>query len=116
MKTKREKKYFGIHQPYNGTCSNESFPDVKFAIGPPIDDGFYYDFDTEHRFTPEDLEKIEEEMKRIAKEGHELVRYTMPRNEALEYFKEQEEIYKVDLIENLPEDEVISFYKLGGNS
>ncbi|NMA86821.1 MAG: threonine--tRNA ligase [Tissierellia bacterium] len=89
------------------------FPDVKFAIGPPIDDGFYYDFDTEHRFTPEDLEKIEEEMKRIAKEGHELVRYTMPRNEALEYFKEQEEIYKVDLIENLPEDEVISFYKLG---
>ncbi len=89
------------------------FPDVKFAIGPSIEDGFYYDFDTEHRFTPEDLEKIEEEMKKIAKEGHELIRYTMPRDEALEYFKEQGEVYKVDLIENLPEDEVISFYKLG---
>ena len=52
-------------------------------------------------------------MKKIAKEGHELIRYTMPRDEALEYFKEQGEVYKVDLIENLPEDEVISFYKLG---
>ena len=89
------------------------FPGVKFAIGPSIEDGFYYDFDTEHRFTPEDLEKIEEEMKKIAKEGHELIRYTMPRDEALEYFKEEGEIYKVDLIENLPKDEVISFYKLG---
>jgi len=89
------------------------FPDVKFAIGPPIENGFYYDFDTEHRFTPEDLEKIEAEMKKIAKEGHELERYTMPRDEALEYFKEKDEVYKVDLIENLPEDEIISFYKLG---
>ena len=89
------------------------FPDVKFAIGPSIENGFYYDFDTEHRFTPEDLEKIEAEMKKIAKECHELKRYTMPRDEALEYFKEKGEVYKVDLIENLPEDEIISFYKLG---
>ncbi len=89
------------------------FPGVKFAIGPAIDNGFYYDFDTEHRFTPEDLEKIEKEMARIAKEGHVLERFELPRNEALEYFKERDEIYKVDLIENLPEDEIISFYSLG---
>lgn len=89
------------------------FPDVKFAIGPAIEDGFYYDFDTEHRFTPEDLEKIEKEMAKIVKENHELERFVMPRDEALEYFKEKGEVYKVDLIENLPEDEEISFYKLG---
>ncbi|MCR3957062.1 MAG: threonine--tRNA ligase [Gudongella sp.] len=89
------------------------FPDVKFAIGPAIENGFYYDFDTEHRFTPEDLERIEEEMKRVAKEGHVLERFEMSRNEALEFFKERGEEYKVDLIENLPEDEIISFYKLG---
>lgn len=89
------------------------FPDVKFAIGPAIDNGFYYDLDTEHRFTPEDLEKIEEEMAKIVKEGHELERFVMPRDEALEYFREKGEIYKVDLIENFPEDEEISFYKLG---
>lgn len=89
------------------------FPGVKFAIGPAIDNGFYYDFDTEHRFTPEDLERIEEEMSKIVKEGHSLERYEMPRDEALEYFKEKDEEYKVDLIENLPPDEIISFYKLG---
>ncbi|GFN36056.1 threonine--tRNA ligase [Tepidimicrobium xylanilyticum] len=89
------------------------FPDVKFAIGPAIEDGFYYDFDTEHRFTPEDLEKIEEEMKRIVKENHTLERFVMPRDEAIKYFEERGEIYKVDLIENFPEDEEISFYKLG---
>lgn len=89
------------------------FPGVKFAIGPAIDNGFYYDFDTEHRFTPEDLEKIEAEMKKIVKEGHELERFEMPRDEALEYFKDKDEVYKVDLIENLPPDEIISFYKLG---
>lgn len=89
------------------------FPGVKFAIGPSIDNGFYYDFDTEHRFTPEDLEDIEKEMKKIAKEGHILERFEMPRNEALEYFNEKGEVYKVDLIENLPEDEIISFYTLG---
>ena len=89
------------------------FPDVKFAIGPAIDSGFYYDFDTEHRFTPEDLEKIEVEMAKIVKEGLVMERYEMPRDEALEYFKTHKEPYKVDLIENLPVDEVISFYKQG---
>ena len=89
------------------------FPGVKFAIGPAIDNGFYYDFDTDHRFTPEDLEKIEEEMKRIVKEGHKLERFVLPRDEALEYFKEKDEIYKVELIENLDEDEEVSFYELG---
>ncbi len=89
------------------------FPGVKFAIGPAIDSGFYYDFDTEHRFTPEDLEKIEKEMAKIAKEAHVLERFEMDRDEALEYFKEKDEVYKVDLIENLPSGEIISFYKLG---
>ncbi|MDR7870395.1 MAG: threonine--tRNA ligase [Tissierellaceae bacterium] len=89
------------------------FPGVKFAIGPAIDNGFYYDFDTEHRFTPEDLEKIEAEMKRIVKEGHLLERNVMSRDEALEYFKEKDEVYKVELIENLDQDEEISFYELG---
>lgn len=89
------------------------FPGVKFAIGPAIDNGFYYDFDTEHRFTPEDLESIEKEMARIVKEGHSLERFIMGKDEALEYFKEKDEVYKVDLIENFPPDEVISFYTLG---
>ena len=88
------------------------YPDVKFAIGPAIDNGFYYDFDTEHRFAPEDLEKIESEMKKIVKENYVLERYEMPRDEALEYFKNKNEVYKVDLIENLSPDEVISFYEL----
>ena len=89
------------------------FPGVKFAIGPAIDNGFYYDFDTEHRFTPEDLERIEDEMKKIVQEGHILERSTMERDEALEYFRKEGEVYKVDLIENFPEDEELSFYKLG---
>ncbi|WP_459128631.1 threonine--tRNA ligase [Guggenheimella bovis] len=89
------------------------YPDVKFAIGPAIDNGFYYDFDTEHRFSPEDLEEIEKEMKKIIKEGHELVRTEMKREDALEHFKKLGEVYKVDLIENLPEGSVISFYQLG---
>ncbi|TJX67912.1 threonine--tRNA ligase [Soehngenia saccharolytica] len=89
------------------------FPDVKFAIGPAVENGFYYDLDTEHRFTPEDLEEIESEMKRIISEGYRLERYEMTREEALKFFKDKNEIYKVDLIENLPEDAIISFYKLG---
>ena len=89
------------------------FPDVKFAIGPAIENGFYYDLDTEHRFTPEDLESIEKEMIKIAREDHIMERYVMPRDEALKYFKEKEEPYKVELIENLPEDEEISFYTQG---
>ena len=89
------------------------FPGVKFAIGPSIDQGFYYDFDTPHRFTPEDLLNIEEEMKKIVKEGHEMERYEMDRDEAIKHFKEMDEKYKVDLIEHFPEGEVISFYTLG---
>lgn len=89
------------------------FPGVKFAIGPSIDQGFYYDFDTPHRFTPEDLLNIEEEMKKIVKEGYEMERYEMDRDEAIKHFKEMDEKYKVDLIEHFPEGEIISFYKLG---
>lgn len=89
------------------------YPDVKFAIGPAIDNGFYYDFDTEHRFSPEDLAEIETEMTKIVKEGHELVRTEMKREDALDHFSKLDEVYKVDLIENLPEGSVISFYSLG---
>lgn len=89
------------------------FPGVKFAIGPAIDQGFYYDFDTDHRFTPEDLIKIEDEMKKIVKEAPTMERYEMPRDEALEHFKKLDEKYKVDLIEHFPDGEIISFYKLG---
>ena len=87
------------------------FPDVKFAIGPSIDDGFYYDFDVEKPFTDEDKAKIEEEMKKIIKENIEIERFSLPKDKALELMKEQP--YKVELIEELPEDEEISFYKQG---
>ena len=89
------------------------YPDTKLAIGPAIDNGFYYDFDTEHRFTPEDLEKIEKEMKKIVKENYELERFVLPRDEAIEFLKGKDEPYKVELVEDLPEDAVISFYKQG---
>ena len=87
------------------------FPDVKFAIGPSIDDGFYYDFDVEKPFTDEDKEKIEEEMKKIIKEDIKIERFSLPKKEALELMKEQP--YKQELIEELPEGEEISFYKQG---
>lgn len=87
------------------------FPDVKFAIGPSIDEGFYYDFDVEKPFTDEDKAKIEEEMKKIIKENIEIERFSLPKDKALELMKEQP--YKVELIEELPEDEEISFYKQG---
>ncbi len=87
------------------------FPDVKFAIGPSIDDGFYYDFDVEKPFTDEDKAKIEEEMKKIIKENIEIERFSLPKDKALELMKEQQ--YKVELIEELPEDEEITFYKQG---
>lgn len=89
------------------------YPDTKLAIGPAIDDGFYYDFDTEHRFTPDDLEKIEEEMKKIVKEDCDIEKFVLPREEAIEYLEERNEPYKVELVEELPEDEEISFYKQG---
>ncbi|MBS7298413.1 MAG: threonine--tRNA ligase [Eubacteriales bacterium] len=87
------------------------YPDVKLAIGPAIDTGFYYDFDTEHTFTLEDLDAIEAEMKKIAKENLKIERFELPRDEALELMKD--EPYKVELINELPEGEVISFYKQG---
>ena len=87
------------------------FPEVKLAIGPAIDNGFYYDFDTSAPFTAEDLEKIEAEMKKIAKENLKIERFELPKNEALELMRD--EPYKIELIEALPEGEVISFYKQG---
>ncbi len=89
------------------------YPDVKLAIGPAIDTGFYYDFDADFSFTPEMLESIEQEMMRIAKEDIPLERYVLPRDEAIKAEKEKKEPYKVELIEDLPEGEIISFYKQG---
>ena len=89
------------------------WPGTKLAIGPAIDDGFYYDFDKEGGFTPEDLEKIEAEMKKIIKENLKLETYTLPRAEAIEFLKSKGEDYKVQLVEDLPEDAPISFYKQG---
>lgn len=89
------------------------FPDVKLAIGPSIADGFYYDVDSETPLTTEDLEKIEAEMKKIVKEALPITRFTKPRDEAIAYFKEKDEPYKVQLIEDLPEDAEISFYQQG---
>ncbi len=88
------------------------FPDAKLAIGPSIDTGYYYDF--EHApFSREDLDKIEAEMKKIIKEGHELKRFTLPRAEAIKFMEERNEPYKVELIQDLPEDAEISFYDQG---
>ena len=89
------------------------YPEVKLAIGPAIADGFYYDFDKEKAFTPEELEAIEAEMKKIVKEDLPIERFELPRAEAIKYMEEREEPYKVELIQDLPEDAVISFYKQG---
>ena len=89
------------------------FPNAKLAIGPAIDDGFYYDFDSEP-FSREDLDNLEAEMKKIIKEGHEITRYTLSRNDAIKFMEEKGESYKVELIEDLPEDAEISFYDQGG--
>lgn len=89
------------------------FPNIKLAIGPSIDNGFYYDFDTEKTFSDEDKAKIEEEMKKIIKEDLPIERFTLPREEAIKFMKEKGETYKVELIEDLPEGEEISFYKQG---
>ena len=89
------------------------YPETKLAIGPSVADGFYYDVDRETPFTADDLEKIEKEMKKIVKENLPIEQFTKPRNEAIEYFKEKEEPYKVELIEDLPEDAEISFYQQG---
>ena len=89
------------------------FPGVKFAIGPAIDTGFYYDIDSEHVFTPEDLASIEKEMAKIVKQNLPLVRSEVPRKDALARFAAENEIYKVELINDLPEDAVISLYTQG---
>ena len=89
------------------------YPQAKLAIGPSIADGFYYDIDIEGGFTPEDLEKIEGEMKKIIKEALPLKRFTKPREEAIAFMKERQEPYKVELIEDLPEGAEISFYEQG---
>ena len=89
------------------------FPNAKVTIGPAIEDGFYYDFDSEP-FSREDLDRIEAEMKKIIKEGHEITRFTLPRQEAVKFMEEKGEPYKVELIQDLPEDAEISFYDQGG--
>lgn len=89
------------------------FPEAKLAIGPAIDDGFYYDFEAE-AFSREDLDRLEAEMKKIIKEGNALSRFALPRAEALKLMRERGESYKVELIEELPEDAEISFYDQGG--
>ena len=89
------------------------YPDVKLAIGPSIADGFYYDVDSETPLTADDLTKIEAEMKKVVKEALPITRFTKSRQDAIEYFKEKNETYKVELIEDLPEDAEISFYQQG---
>ncbi|MCP1101206.1 threonyl-tRNA synthetase [Aequitasia blattaphilus] len=89
------------------------FPETKLAIGPAIENGFYYDFDREIPFVEEDLEKIEKEMKKIVKENLAIERFTKPREEAIALLREMDEPYKVELVEDLPEGEEISFYQQG---
>lgn len=89
------------------------FPGTMLAIGPAIDNGFYYDFDTDHKFVPEDLEKIEAEMQKIIKEDLKLERFELPRDEAIKFMADMGEQYKVELINDLPEDAIISFYRQG---
>ena len=105
---------------YWHTCSHilaqavkRLYPEVKLAIGPAIDEGFYYDMDSPFPFTPEILEQIEGEMRKICKEKLKLERFELPREEAVKFMEEKGEPYKVELINDLPEDAVISFYKQG---
>ena len=107
-------------QTYWHTCSHilaqavkRLYPEVKLAIGPSIDEGFYYDMDSPFPFTPEILEKLEGEMRKICKEKLKLERFELPREEALKFMEEKGEPYKVELIHDLPEDAHISFYKQG---
>ena len=107
-------------QTYWHTCSHvlaqavkRLYPEVKLAIGPSIENGFYYDFDAPFSFTAEHLEAMEAEMRKICKEKLKLERFELPRMEAIKFMEEKEEPYKVELINDLPEDAVISFYKQG---
>ena len=105
---------------YWHTCSHvmaqavkRLYPEVKLAIGPSIDNGFYYDFDTDIPFSPEDFPKIEKEIAKIVSENLPLERFELPREEAIRFMQEKDEPYKVELIRDLPEDAVISFYRQG---
>ena len=105
---------------YWHTCSHvlaqavkRLYPEVKLAIGPAIENGFYYDMDSPFPFTPEIMEKIEAEMRKICKEKLKLERFELPRTEAIKFMEEKNEPYKVELINDLPEDSVISFYRQG---
>ena len=105
---------------YWHTCSHilaqavkRLYPEVKLAIGPAIEEGFYYDMDSPFPFTPEILEQVEAEMRKICKEKLKLERFELPREEALQFMEEKGEPYKVELIQDLPEDAHISFYKQG---
>lgn len=89
------------------------WPDAKLAIGPAIDNGFYYDFDMEHKLNDQDLLKIQKEMKKVIQANYKLERFELPREEAIKYMADRDEDYKVELIQDLPEDEVISFYQQG---
>lgn len=89
------------------------WPEAKLAIGPAIENGFYYDFDLEHKFTDEDIQAITKEMKKIIKAAYPIERFELPREEAIKFMEERNEPYKVELIKDLPEGEVISFYKQG---
>ena len=106
-----EKAYWHTSSHIMAQAVKRLFPDVKFAIGPSIDNGFYYDFDVEKPFSEEDKEKIEEEMKKIIKENISIERYSLSKEEALKLMENQP--YKKELIEELPEGEEISFYKQG---
>ena len=119
-----ENKYTFENEEYRHTywhtCSHvlaqavkRLYPEVKLAIGPAIENGFYYDMDSPFPFTPEIMEKIEGEMRKICKEKIKLERFELPREEAIKFMEEREEPYKVELINDLPEDAVISFYKQG---
>ncbi len=109
-----------VRETYRHTASHimaqavkKLWPEAKLAIGPAIDNGFYYDFDCEHKFGEEDFAKIQKEMKRIVQANYPLERFELPREEAIKLMEEKGEPYKVELIQDLPEDAVISFYKQG---
>ena len=108
-----KKAYWHTTSHILAQAAKRLFPDVKLAIGPAIDNGFYYDFDVEKPFSEEDLQKLEAEMKKIIKEDLEIKRFSLPREEAIKLMKERKEDYKVELIEELPEGEEISFYEQG---
>lgn len=119
-----EKKYTFENKEYRDTYRHSTshilaqavkrlYPDAKLAIGPAIEDGFYYDIDSAVAFTPEILEQIEGEMRKICKEKLPIERFELPRAEAIDFMREKDEPYKVELIEDLPEGEVISFYRQG---